>query len=76
MTNVLPFRRINSDLADPWPNITSSSLNFTSSVADNCDEDDNDVVEAVVDMLLLLSLLLYVSLEAGWKELVVDVNEG
>jgi len=34
------------------------------------------VVEAVVDMLLLLSLLLYVSLGAGWAELVVDVNEG
>lgn len=60
----LPLRRINSDLADPWPNITSSSLDFTSSAVDNCDAvvDVKDVVEADTDVLLLQSLLLNVSL--------------
>lgn len=33
----LPFLRIiNSDLAEPWPNITSSSLDFMSMVLLNC----------------------------------------
>lgn len=56
--------------------MTSSSLDFTSSVVVNwdVDVDDNDDVEAVVEKLQL-SLWLYISFVDGWDELSVDVNE-
>jgi len=69
----LPLRRISSDLAEPWPNITSSSRDLMSSVVvkwDAADGVDNDDELAVFDMpLLLLLSLLHVSLGAGGVEL-------